>query len=86
MKVSIAASIGLLFATAVSAESFCGRTPDCCWKDIDACEKKIGGRCFPGARFFTEQGHFCEDNGVTLEQCDADCCSVSQKIGIGCGY
>ncbi|KAK1585014.1 uncharacterized protein LY79DRAFT_277241 [Colletotrichum navitas] len=84
MKLSIAAPICLLFATAVSAESFCGSTPDCCWKDLEACEKKLGGRCFAGARFQTEKGHFCQDNNVTLAQCDADCCSVSRKVGIGC--
>ncbi|KAL2065191.1 hypothetical protein VTL71DRAFT_2860 [Oculimacula yallundae] len=26
----------------------------------------------------------CFNHGVTAAQCDADCCSISGKVGIGC--
>ncbi|KAK2000977.1 hypothetical protein LX36DRAFT_708921 [Colletotrichum falcatum] len=79
--------MALFFATAFGAESWCGHTPDCCWRDLDICAKKVGGgRCYAGTRLQTEAGHFCEDHNVTLAECDAGCCSVSRKVGIGCGY
>ncbi|TLS26206.1 hypothetical protein PpBr36_05279 [Pyricularia pennisetigena] len=43
MKFFIAACIPFLMATSVSA-SKCGKVEDCCWKDVEACSKKLGVR------------------------------------------
>ncbi|KAK1975705.1 hypothetical protein LZ30DRAFT_736645 [Colletotrichum cereale] len=77
-------------ASFTAADSVCvsgaNTVPDCCWRDMDACINKLNSIECQGAPSYppTQTDNFCKVNNVTLEECNADCCSVSQKIGIAC--
>ncbi|CZT43083.1 uncharacterized protein RSE6_03069 [Rhynchosporium secalis] len=66
----------------------CTISQDCCWGGNDAglngCENQ---HTIDKAETCTSAPYvadYCRNNGVTRFQCDADCCSISGKVGRGC--
>ncbi|KAH9207597.1 hypothetical protein DL95DRAFT_468528 [Leptodontidium sp. 2 PMI_412] len=65
----------------------CSAGQDCCWggKDngLSGCENQH--RMDPDACGTAPYiADMCRNQGVTAAQCDADCCSISGKIGRAC--
>ncbi|ENH98538.1 hypothetical protein COCC4DRAFT_45971 [Bipolaris maydis ATCC 48331] len=63
----------------------CHKDDDCCYSSKAACERQqIAG--IPTWINCNVKGAvtYCSDVGITLAQCDADCCAISTTWGRGC--
>ncbi|KAK7518425.1 uncharacterized protein IWZ02DRAFT_456562 [Phyllosticta citriasiana] len=72
----------LLTLTLASMALACSEEQDCCWSSEEACYRQHGLSWVCEKQSYKDD--FCYNRGVYLKDCDADCCSISKKIGIPC--
>ncbi|XMA14722.1 hypothetical protein WAI453_007513 [Rhynchosporium graminicola] len=83
--------VSSLFAKAIMAlfvqsGAACTISQDCCWGGNDAGLNGCENQHHPADKCHTAayEADFCFRNGVTVQDCDADCCSISTKWGRVC--
>ncbi|KAB2570946.1 Cytochrome P450 [Lasiodiplodia theobromae] len=62
----------------------CSSEQDCCWSTKEACYRQHGITTSSRCEKASYEDDLCYNHGVYLVDCDADCCSISKKIGIAC--
>ncbi|KAK7553788.1 hypothetical protein BKA81DRAFT_359501 [Phyllosticta paracitricarpa] len=72
----------LLTLALASMALACSEEQDCCWSSEEACYRQHGISWVCEKQSYKDD--FCYNRGVYLKDCDADCCSISKKIGIPC--
>ncbi|KAH3999451.1 hypothetical protein HBI55_078000 [Parastagonospora nodorum] len=67
-----------------SSTNPCGKGRDCCYSSKPACERQVGSLAYYLTCFDPDVVTYCSDEGITMAQCDADCCSIKTTFGRSC--